>query len=256
MAVGASYDVYDAPSNFRQIAHGARDALVPRQIRIIHVLPLYSEGTLMNVEKAWKHKSTNSGDSFVAVLNSWSLPPKFKRHIEHLENEIEELSHLSPPSAPDVESPIRYFHVTVGHGRNGKRSFRIETDQDGHWVPVSRVPFIRLDDPDAKSKVSYMLRHLARFRALANHDYAIEGSNANSTADYTFELLGAEKTDGVYETKHGDEVDVRFRNNSKLKDHNVHIAIFMFNATWGVERLHPHPDDGQTTTHLVPQTEI
>ncbi|CAG7555673.1 unnamed protein product [Fusarium equiseti] len=107
---------------------------------------------------------------------------------------------------------------------------------------MRQLPTIAANDENVIPKALCLLKHLVRFHALKYFNHGPH-SKRFQPDDYSFELLeyqgGALKSsEGVYQAKEDQEVTVRFTNNSAVD--NVHVAIFTFNATYGVERLCLH----------------
>jgi hypothetical protein len=128
-----------------------------------------------------------------------------------------------------------------------KRGFLVEARQNNG---MRQLPTISANDENVIPKVLCLLKQLARFHALKYFNHGPHSKHFQPD-DYSFELLeyqggGLKSSEGVYQAKEDQEVTVRFTNNSAVD--NVHVAIFTFNATYGVERL--CPSEGQPTEQV------
>ncbi|KAF2965536.1 hypothetical protein GQX73_g8061 [Xylaria multiplex] len=266
VVVGAIYSVY--PSSWRSwpnigatISNGYHKNIpvtLPR-IRIDEVFVFESSGTLIDAQSLPDFVPTTGS---LAVLSKWSLPSQ--QHIQvprfsgnHTDDKLGTIvgelmkirvdtGFLFAPMVSGTEHHACNLIVSFDHHT---RSLVINNSKG---VRVPRVPAISIEDEGAGAKIIHLLKHLARYMALETLAYA-EPSTSIITGNYRFELLDAhgdalEMLEQGYEVRDNQEVTVRFVNQSSAK--NVHVAIFMFNATWGVERI--YPEDGQPTAQVVP----
>ncbi|OHE92592.1 hypothetical protein CORC01_12103 [Colletotrichum orchidophilum] len=254
--VGDIYAVY--PSWLRQTQ--ASDV---SQIRITRTSTFTSFGTI--------HKgldiSIKNGD--LAVRESWtrnrlqrirvkididSQEPKSRRKsLVVLEGNLKKvlgqcLELGDSTGASQASSEIASFTVLVGT--------EVIEIRDGKNIHLDRVPKISVKDPEASWKVASILVHLSRLSNLRDHHGSVVPESLESVR-FTFEPFDRKKdeildknTTGLYKARDGQEIRLRFRNVSASQ--NIHLAIFSFNATWGVEKF--WPADGQPM-QLVPPYE-
>ncbi|KAJ8131832.1 hypothetical protein O1611_g1791 [Lasiodiplodia mahajangana] len=250
VAPGATYSVY--PS----IWSSERPVGAPiAKIRIDDASAFQSQATLIDA-----NNELTSLNGSLAVLNEWSLPSQQRVEVQPLPGTGTD-DELQTTIAKFMEKMITDTRFSSYFQIGGKDSqpcnFIVSLDihnknveiKDGQNKSLSRVPTIPLDE-DAGGKVVYMLKHLARFKALEAFDYAKPPSSL-AVGDYKFELLddngGALGMSGdVYEASNKQEVTVQFENNSASD--NVHVAIFVFGSAWEIQRI--HPENGQPTAHV------
>ncbi|KAI1355888.1 hypothetical protein F5Y01DRAFT_267996 [Xylaria sp. FL0043] len=264
-AAGAIYSVY--PSSWRSQRsvgvtasnwHRENTPVSPPKIRIDETRMFRSSGTLIDADNVPEYFTPATGS--LAVLDTWALPS---------------WQHIKVPPLPDNDADHALRSVIVGLMEytiatntidgtadhpcnlivsldNDSRKLVIK---DGKGVRIPRVPGISVDDEGAAAKITYLLKNLARFIALKTFAY-VKPSTSMVISDYRFELLDddekkLEKSNEAYELRDNQAVIVRFMNQSNAK--NVHVAIFMFNATWGVDKI--YPTEGQPTAQVVPGDE-
>ncbi|QYS95108.1 Caspase domain-containing protein [Trichoderma simmonsii] len=229
VAKGAVYSIYPSTVSFekgspRQKPPYSAINFAPPKILIYKVSLFESEGTLIDEGAMPEIMTTDEGSSYLAALVTWALPSE----------------QLQCKFTACLNSDTNTFEI-----------------KDNQHKRVARVPAISVIDYRAGGKIARMLKQLARFNALADLDYMYgEPSGSLTAGNYTFELLDRETgkalkpSEGTYEVKDNQQVEVRFVNNSE--DKNVHVAIFMFNATWGIQRVYPE-EDGQPTAQAMPR---
>lgn len=244
---GAEYSVHpDATGDLEPIA----------RICIEEVSALRSKARLIKLKEPSEHPVIKSGNR--AVLYSWSLPTQqvvrfnglaclgdaaLESALSRLRNQVQSMPHfvLCPEGSnnEDLDHSITFDAV--------KKGFLVEARQN---KGMRQLPTIASNDENVIPKVLYLLKHLARFHALKYFNHGTH-SKRFQPDDYSFELLeyqgGAlNSSEGIYQAKEDQEVTVRFTNNSAVD--NVHVAIFLFNATYGTERL--CPSEGQPTEQV------
>jgi len=267
VAAGAIYSIYPTswglPSNVGATSSKAphsETATMPPKVCIKQAFVFQSSATLLSGGKVPENMAIETGS--LAVLDTWSLPSQqrvglpplpgtdgddqLRTAIEELMKETAAIPEFSPCSflSGNIDSPCNYI-VSLDHVAR-----RLEI-RNGQGVRVPRVPGISVDGEGAGAKVAHMLKHLARFKALVGLDYG-NPPNSLTTSDYSFELLDEDGkvlklSEGGYDARDNQQVTARFTNKSTTND--VHVAMFMFNATWGVERI--YPEDGQPTAQAV-----
>lgn len=131
----------------------------------------------------------------------------------------------------------------------GTRRFEI---RDGQSVPLPRVPDVSIDDKQGIAKTVHLLGHLARYNFLKDLQ-PTKAPSSFSPDKFRFEPVDTDgyalvQSAGVYEATDKQGVDLQFESVGRAQ--NIHIAIFLFNATWGIEKL--YPEDGQPTAQVVP----
>ncbi|GAW15107.1 hypothetical protein ANO14919_045160 [Xylariales sp. No.14919] len=267
VAVGAIYSVYPSSWCLPPSAdvttvsqrHNETAVMIPK-IRIVKTFPFESDATLIDAGCVCEEMAPVTGS--LAVLDTWSLPSqqhvgfslppkncsdKLKDTIEKLTKETRESEIFAHCSLIDVNaSHLCDFIVSID---DATERLEIRDSQD---VRVSRVPAVSVDGEGAGAKILHILNHLARFKALQSLNY-ISPSTSLSTSQYVLEMLGPdgnplEISNGVYQARDNQDVTARFVN--KSVERNVHVAIFMFNATWSLERM--YPEDGQPTAQVAP----
>ncbi|KAJ4014188.1 hypothetical protein NW752_005905 [Fusarium irregulare] len=235
----------------------ATGALTPiARIRIEKVSALRSRARLMTTAGASEDVVIKSGNR--AVLGSWSLPSPqvvrfngltcrgngtLKSVFTKLQTQVQNMPDivlcLDGCNSENWDHSITFDPA--------KRGFLVKTRQDNG---MRQLPVIAIDDGDLIPKIMYLLKHLARFHALKNFDHGPHSKRFQPDY-YSFELLEYEggalnSSEGLFQAEEEQEVTVRFTNNSSVD--NVHVAIFTFNATHGIERL--CPSEGQPTEQV------
>lgn len=188
------------------------------KIRVCKASIFHSEATLIHADRASQKIAIGTGS--LAVRDTWALPSG---------------------------RPLNNFTASLNYDTN---SFEIK---DAQHERVARVPAISVLDDRAGVKIAYMLKHLERFSAVADFSYG-EPPNLLDPQSYTFELLDDQGTALIplgneYEVRNGQDLTIRFVNNDTTAK-NVHVAIFLFSATWGIQRC--YPEDGQSTIQAMP----
>ncbi|KAH6974440.1 hypothetical protein BKA56DRAFT_94633 [Ilyonectria sp. MPI-CAGE-AT-0026] len=275
VAKGAVYTVYppswdlSLPEGQQQAPgsrpHSRNDGVAAPKVRVDKPSVFTSSAIPIEAENIQQDMAIVMGS--LAVLDTWSLSKtwrvgvestgeehlaqdqRFRATVEDLVKEITAIPEFSLHSRISTGgSPACEFLVSLNRNT---RSIEI---CDGRGARLHRVPAVPIDDEGAVAKVAYMLKHLSRYKALANLDYG-RPPDSLATDSYRFELLDRHgqalqpaTTDKTYHVENGQAVTVRFANQSTTE--NVQVAMFMFNATWGIERI--YPEDGQPTAQAVP----
>ncbi|EQB52503.1 caspase domain-containing protein [Colletotrichum gloeosporioides Cg-14] len=200
--------------------------------------------------------NTSIQDGDLAVMEAWAFQSS-KPIVRllglggctDLESELEEA--LSGSLSLFADDVPRDYSFTVSINDAEQINIRDDRDPDGQdWVP--NIP---ANDPNRARKTAHILNHMARFNALKSIDHGLL-SRALSRDDFIFEPLDdstlwrplAKLGSGMYEARHGQIIRLLFRNIGPAT--NVHLAIFSFNSTRGIEKF--YPEDGQPMALVYP----
>ncbi|KAH7020467.1 caspase domain-containing protein [Ilyonectria destructans] len=257
VSVGAIYTVHPALGAAEQDPN-----IIPR-IRIDSTSDFRSQATL--IDKNTSHEDVIASGS-LAVLETWSLPSRqviklipvadspewnaddcIRNILGQLEDEIKKLGGISthPSNSDDCNIEANYtIWVNIG-----ARQINIG---DGGGNQLRRVPGISVDDALAIPKIVHIVRHVGRYNALKGYQCP-RSSSAFSPDDFRFKPIyeGGEtlaQSSNVYKAIKDEKIVIRFENIGSLQ--NIHVAIFMFNSSWGIEKL--EPEGGQPMVQVVP----
>ncbi|KAK1856146.1 hypothetical protein CCHR01_01211 [Colletotrichum chrysophilum] len=247
--VGAIYAIFPTYTTVPPRPEG-NDTCIPR-IRITRTNMFSSHGELQD------SNNTSIQDGDLAVREAWAFqsPKPIVRLLgldgyTDLESELEEaLNGYLSLFADDVP---RDYSFTIYIDDAEHINIRDDRDPDGQdWVP--NIP---ANDPNRARKAARILNHMARFNALKSIEHGLL-SRALSRDGFTFEPLDdsalwrplANLESGMYEARHGQIIRLLFRNIGPAT--NIHLAVFSFNSTRGIEKF--YPEDGQPMALVYPR---
>ncbi|KAL4756987.1 caspase domain-containing protein [Aspergillus foveolatus] len=275
VAPGSIYSVYpshwrferDRPSRSNTIPGlEPETAIIAPKIRIEKCLPFRSEATLIDESQKPENMVIVTGS--LAVLESPAFPSPFGINVVSPKNmgsnenpNVETLIHqlsesiernhgiFAPFSSNDDTSTNYRFEVAINVE---SKMFEI---RDYRSIRLPRVPTISIGDERGIAKVIHILRRIARYTALECLEYSPKLGTL-SPDNFRFEAVDKDgqylpQVKGLYEANDRQEIELRFFNLKAAE--NTHVAIFSFNATWGVEKM--YPEDGQPTAHVPPVAE-
>lgn len=227
---------------------------IPR-VRVVRVLEYRSIVELLRHSSVVpSHLEPKTGSR--ATLHTWALPlPTYVRLAffpnvdtpEGLESSLQtEIGNtpglfLCPPRGEATPK----FTLSLDPENN----FEIHDDQG---VKLYGTPKITLQYENAIQKLGYILRHLARFRAIEGQQYGGR-RNLLPASNFMFELQTIDgvslpiSPSGKYEVVENDIVVAKLVNLETTWP--AHVAIFNLNPTWGIQKIYPPGGQPVEETH-------
>ncbi|KAK6524475.1 hypothetical protein TWF281_011383 [Arthrobotrys megalospora] len=249
--VGAIYNIY--PTN---AAIGAGASATPLEAYIIEV----SEDSLFQSTAQFltnsKRPTPANKEYSAAVLRTWALPDTYVSislpdirscEADNLVAEIEQ----TPGLCPQINKTTNETTFAVAIDQCNK--FEILTD--GKQLP--RVPKLSSKDEKWIQKLSYLLSHLARFRALEAIPKGIPNQLLSSNCfSFTVTTRGPlprpiRYYDGRYHAPGGQELIISFKLTENYPYESCYVSFYGFSSSWGIQKLYPGPGQTARKTHKL-----
>ncbi|KAF9765220.1 hypothetical protein IL306_002545, partial [Fusarium sp. DS 682] len=252
VAVGATYEVLPNPgaswwrSNPSEVFTGYNG--LPPEVRVTKVSELRSQFELVGPLEEIPDEMQPMAGSLASLLN-YALPATTLVRFS-----------VSPAAAVDVESFEASLQSHLAETPNlglsprgwvGEAAFNVLLDenyefviQDEHKQRLRWVPRVSQLDGNDVENLACVLRHLARFRAIARAEYSPSQGTLDSH-NFHFRLEDKNRkplsmgSSGTYEVMERQEFLCSIAN---LKDQRAHFAVFSLNPVWEIMRLHPYQD--------------
>ncbi|KAK6519711.1 hypothetical protein TWF506_000011 [Arthrobotrys conoides] len=238
VVAGAIYDLFPGYSLLK----------MKTQVSVVEVLrdnPFRSRAVLQrpsSLSNVAAHAHVKVGN--IAILRKWSLPSDNlidvsslalpQGYIDALEAETNKTPGLALDSGLSDTQACKFKLVF------SNRHFEILEKGER----MSRVPHTPLGIDNWAIRLSYLLSHLSRFRALQS----IKNENPDDLLDpewfsFNIKASGADTSDG-FRVCDGTRLQVSFSVNTTCEYDSVYVAIFAFGANWEIEKIAPLQIDG------------
>lgn len=264
VAKGAVYDVHRQEDT----TDGGLSTLPIAQVRVTTALPFQSRAVFI--------KRTGSPDTppiaagSRAILRTWALPRPFGVQFLCSDPEIQThfLNEISKtPNLTLAADPTRSASLVVSINTHGD----FEIQEKG--VRLQRLPIIQQNAPDAVQKIAYVVRHVARYRAIEgilNHprtshlrhkDFVstLRRHKVSAASHQVDDWMMDEEDEDQLETLVPDE-DGRYRTHAKESvryNFSYHgsfnilwMAMFGLSPSWAIRKM--YPGKGQNAEEIWP----
>ncbi|KAK6356067.1 hypothetical protein TWF718_000441 [Orbilia javanica] len=198
-----------------------------------------------------------SGDS--AVLSSWAVPHTVVR-MSHTAQRISEAQVATLREELDAHHYEEFDLLSHENETELNPTFAIDLDEDEifqvyildsaseQWNRAQRIPSISATNSNWAKDLIYVLRHSSRFRAIKDIrnevTRTILSPSCLEVAVISMGIRVPRGPDGNYRMTHGAVVRFTFALSTEYissRGKNLFVSFYMFNATWGISKLHPAP---------------
>lgn len=144
--------------------------------------------------------------------------------------------------------------------------FEVHILENGKHTPMPRVPIVPLSDNNWDFKLAYLLSHLARFRDIKSIDknriyapsnsewfsFSVELSDEGYGSDDLDLFAGDPEDPSAFRASEGTTLRFSFGMNENCKYESVYASFYVFDASWGVSKVHPGPGQVYEVTKKTP----
>ncbi|EPS39708.1 hypothetical protein H072_6503 [Dactylellina haptotyla CBS 200.50] len=249
VSVGAVYDVYPkdqvnvpdwVPKIHAKVADSPENSAFRSTAELI--FDQRDQDSVLEIEKGG-----------AIVLRDWALPSKTLVAVSFPEGHHAEAEQRMNDLKLTLEKTVGLIFQSTG--ATGKTAFvivikrhDIEIYEGGKRIP--RLPKIPTNDKDWIVKVSYLLNHVARFRALneiKNDMIDLEDSLDRNWV--TFQVARTDYKGGIVKSGSGKKLQVQehteleftFTLSDKSPLDHVYLGVYAFSPSWSVQKVHPGP---------------